>query len=62
MMSLTKKAPLITHAADVLRRARRLPVGAARNDLRQLAKELLRLHRSGIRANVQFVEERMLLH
>jgi hypothetical protein len=29
------------HAADALRRARKLPVGSARNDLRQLAMGLL---------------------
>jgi hypothetical protein len=37
-------------AADVLRRARRLPIGAARNDLRQLAMGLLWLHRNGMDA------------
>jgi hypothetical protein len=37
-------------AADVLRRARRLPVGSARNDLRQLATGLLWLHRNGMDA------------
>ena len=37
-------------AADALRRARRLPVGAARNDLRQLAMGLLWLHRNGMEA------------
>jgi hypothetical protein len=37
-------------AADALRRARRLPVGAARNDLRQLAMGLLWLHRNGMDA------------
>jgi len=35
-------------AADALRRARRLPVGAARNDLRQLGMGLLWLHRNGM--------------
>jgi hypothetical protein len=35
-------------AADALRRARRLPVGAGRNDLRQLAMGLLWLHRNGM--------------
>ena len=34
-------------AADALRRARRLPIGPARNDLRQLAMGLLWLHRNG---------------
>lgn len=37
-------------AADALRRARRLPVGSARNDLRQLAMGLLWLHRHGMDA------------
>ena len=37
-------------AADALRRARRLPVGAGRNDLRQLAMGLLWLHRNGMDA------------
>ena len=37
-------------AAHALRRARRLPVGAERNDLRQLAMGLLWLHRSGVDA------------
>jgi hypothetical protein len=40
-------------AADALRRARRLPVGPARNDLRQLAKELLWLDRNGMDALVE---------
>jgi hypothetical protein len=51
------KAPLIVHATDALRRARNLPVGAARNDLRQLAWRLLRLHRSGFRADVEIIEK-----
>lgn len=54
----TSKAPLILQAADVLQRARKLPVGAARNDLRQLARGLLKLHRADIRANVQIIEKR----
>jgi hypothetical protein len=37
-------------AADALRRARRLPVGSARNDLWQLAMGLLWLHRNGMDA------------
>jgi len=40
-------------AADALRRARRLPVGPDRNDLRQLAVGLLWLHRNGMDALVQ---------
>lgn len=50
------KAPLIIHAADALRRARKLPIGAARNDLRQLAQGLLKLHRSGLHGNVEIIE------
>jgi hypothetical protein len=37
-------------AADALRRARRLPIGTDRNDLRQLAVGLLWLHRNGMDA------------
>jgi hypothetical protein len=40
------KAPQLVQAADVLRRARKLPCGPARNDLRQLAQGLLNLHRA----------------
>ncbi len=40
-------------AAAALRRARRLPVGAERNDLRQLAMGLLWLHRNGMEALVK---------
>jgi hypothetical protein len=42
-------------AADALRRARRLPVGPHRNDLRQLAVGLLWLHRNGM---VELVKHR----
>jgi hypothetical protein len=41
-------SPLRRHAADALRRARQLPVGHARNDLRQLAVGLLWLDRRGL--------------
>jgi hypothetical protein len=41
-------SPLRRHAADALRRARKLPVGHARNDLRQLATGLLWLERRGL--------------
>jgi hypothetical protein len=44
------RSRLEEHAADALRRARRLPVGPARNDLRQLAAGLLWLHRRGMTA------------
>ena len=40
-------APLIVHAADALQRARKLPAGPVRNDLRALARALLRLHKAG---------------
>jgi hypothetical protein len=43
-----KLSPLEQQAAEALRRARRLPVGAHRNDLRQLALGLLWLHRHGM--------------
>lgn len=56
------KAPLIVQVSDVLRRARKLPVGLARNDLRQLARGLLRLHRSGVRANVELVQDGRFMH
>jgi hypothetical protein len=43
-------SPLEKQAADALRRARRLPIGPGRNDLRQLAIGLLWLHRNGMQA------------
>jgi hypothetical protein len=51
------KAPIIVQTADVLRRARKLPPGPSRNDLRQLAQGLLKLHRARVSANVPIVEE-----
>jgi hypothetical protein len=53
------KAPIIVHVRDVLCRARKLPIGAARNDLRQLARGLLKHHRAGMRANVRIIEKPM---
>ena len=48
MMTRTKEdSALRRQAADALRRARKLPVGADRNDLRQLAIGLLWLDRHG---------------
>ena len=44
-------SPLKRHAVDALRRARKLPIGPQRNDLRQLAMGLRRLDREGIGAN-----------
>jgi len=46
-------SPLEKQAADTLRRARRLPPGSDRNDLRQLASALLWLHRNGMDALVK---------
>ena len=46
-------SPLGRQAADALRRARKLPVGAARNDLRQLAMGLRWLDKNGFIANVE---------
>ena len=54
VMPLERKLePLEEQAADALRRARRLPVGPNRNDLRQLARGLLWLHRNGMDALLQ---------
>ena len=44
------RSVLEQQAADALRRARKLPLGAQRNDLRQLAVGLLWLHRNGMDA------------
>jgi hypothetical protein len=44
-------SPRRKQAADVLRRARKLAVGPARNDLRQLAMGLLWLERRGLSAS-----------
>ena len=48
-----KLSALEKQAADALRRARRLPIGADRNDLRQLAMGLLWLHRNGMDALIK---------
>jgi hypothetical protein len=48
-----KDTPLRRHAADALRRARKLPVGHERNDLRQLAMGLLWLGKKNLEATVQ---------
>ena len=45
-----QQSSLKHQAADALRRARKLPVGSDRNDLRQLAVVLLWLHRHGMEA------------
>ncbi len=46
-------SPLRRHAADALRRARKLPIGHERNDLRQLAVGLLWLEKKGLQAIAQ---------
>ena len=46
-------SPLRRHAADALRRARKLPIGHERNDLRQLAMGLLWLERKGLQPMIQ---------
>jgi hypothetical protein len=48
-----KLSALENQAADALRRARRLPIGADRNDLRQLAMGLLWLHHNGMDALIK---------
>ena len=48
-----QRSQIEEQAADVLRRARKLPVGPTRNDLRQLAMGLLWLHRNGMDALVE---------
>jgi hypothetical protein len=42
------RPPVIRQVEDVLRRARKLPAGPTRNDLRQFAQALLKLHRAGV--------------
>ena len=54
-LSITTIPPIRRQAADALRRARRLPIGHARNDLRQLAIGLLWLEKRGF---VAIVEDR----
>jgi hypothetical protein len=49
----TQISPLRRQAADALRRARKLPVGYDRNNLRQLASGLLWLDKRNLRATVQ---------
>ena len=58
MMGTDRKAPLLVQVAEVLRRARAMPPGTARDDLRQLAAGLLKLHRRGVSANVTLIERR----
>jgi hypothetical protein len=50
-------SPLREQAANTLLRARKLPRGPYRNDLRQLGVGLLRLYKMGLRANVAIIEK-----
>jgi hypothetical protein len=52
-MQKDQVSPLRTHAADALIRARKLPIGPSRNDLRQLAIGLLWLERKGLSSSVE---------
>jgi len=52
--SLKSVSPIRRQAADALRRARKLPLGHDRNDLRQLAVGLLWLEKRGV---VAFAED-----
>jgi hypothetical protein len=49
----TQTSPFRRQAADVLRLARKLPVGHARNDLRQLASGLLWLDKRNREGTLQ---------
>jgi len=49
-------SPIREQAANTLRRARKLPPGPYRNDLRQLGLELFKLYRLGLRANVTVID------
>jgi hypothetical protein len=49
----TVVSPIRKQATDALRRARRLPVGPYRNDLRQLAIALRCLEKEGLKAAVR---------
>jgi hypothetical protein len=51
-------SPLRRQAADTFMRAKKLPSGPHRDDLLQLAFQLRRLHKLGLKANVQILEER----
>jgi hypothetical protein len=52
------KSPLYVHAADALCRARKLPIGPSRNDLRQLAIGLRWLEKKGLGSKVEAAVDR----
>jgi len=54
---LDASTPLIEGAARVLRQARKLPIGKARNELRHLARIMIKLHRIGFRANISIFKK-----
>jgi hypothetical protein len=49
----TYVSPVRKHASDALRRARMLPIGPNRNDLRQLAMGLLWLEKQRLNATLR---------
>jgi hypothetical protein len=49
----TTVSPIRKQASDALRRARMLPIGPHRNDLRQLAIGLLWLEKQSLKATVR---------
>ena len=55
--SRTVPSPLREQAANTLLRARKLPPGPYRNDLRQLGVNLLWLYKTGLKANIQNLEK-----
>jgi hypothetical protein len=52
---MSRELSLRVHARDALCRARKLPIGSMRNEMRKLAKVLLKLHKSGLRAHVEII-------
>ncbi|MBR0883751.1 hypothetical protein ABIF65_006616 [Bradyrhizobium japonicum] len=54
---LPEGTPLIEGAAQLLRRARELPIGGARNALRRLARVMIKLHRIGYRDYIEIMEK-----
>jgi hypothetical protein len=51
-------SPLRDQAASTLLRARKLPPGPYRSDLRQLGVGLLKLYKKGLRGNVEIIDRR----
>jgi hypothetical protein len=56
MPSSMAASPLRKQVANTLLRARKLPKGPYRNDLRQLGVGLLRLYKTGLNENVRVTE------